>query len=148
MLWVLPEKKCNSWGKVSAHTGNGVFWSISCNLFNLSHTKSSAHFICCNPGLKNICTFLNFPLRDVSTWQGFFRLPREAGLHYGAILGSSLSVLSLRLRIRLEAIWPGGCWRLPRADFPWQRELQSMSRITTVRQRYYCWMWHHFLPNH
>lgn len=65
-------------------------------------------------------------------------------LHYGAVPGSSPLVLSLRLRIRLEAIWPAGYWQLPRADFPWQRESRSVSRVTTMRKHCCCWMWHHF----
>lgn len=44
------------------------------------------------------------PRQFVSVRQGFCRLPREVGIHYGAVLGSNPLVLSPRPRILPEAI--------------------------------------------
>lgn len=63
----------------------------------------------------------------------FCRLPGKVGIHYGAVLGSSLLVRSPRLRIQLVAIWPRRCWLLPSEDFAWQRETWSVSKNTAMQ---------------
>lgn len=68
----------------------------------------------------------------VSVGPVFCRLPGEVGIHYGAVLGSSLLVRSPRLRIQLVAIWPRQCWLLPSEDFAWQRETWSVSKNTAM----------------
>lgn len=59
-----------------------------------------------NLGLQGeLASFLISPPRLLCWFgQAFCRLPGEVGIHYGAILGSNPWVLSLCLRIQLEAI--------------------------------------------
>lgn len=51
--------------KVFAHTGNSVFWSVSCNLCFISAAPNLLRTICCNTGSKIYLFAIIFPSKTL-----------------------------------------------------------------------------------